>query len=125
MQYPLEGGRFDVSLEVRDEFGTDTFETTISVPAAGQAPEASFTWAVIGPGLVEFVNTSEIDDPDFAVTWRTPGSVDVVGRNRLGTTVQYPLEGGRFDVSLEVRDVFGTNTFETTIVVPDATPPPR
>ena len=125
VQYPLEGGRFDVSLEVRDEFGTDTFETTISVPAAGQAPEASFTWAVIGPGLVEFVNTSEIDDPDFAVTWRTPGSVDVVGRNRLGTTVQYPLEGGRFDVSLEVRDVFGTNTFETTIVVPDATPPPR
>ena len=117
VRYPEEGGSFTVRLEATDAFGSDTFETTINVPAIGQPPVASFTWEVVGPGLVRFDNTSEAAD-DFAVTWRTPGGLENVTRNRATTTVQYPLEGGRFDVSLEVRDDFGTDTFETTIQVP-------
>ena len=117
VQYPLEGGRFTVGITVTDRFGSDEFETEIVVPAAGEPPTASFTWEVVGPGLVQFENTSEFAD-DFAVTWRTPGSVDIPARNRLGTTVQYPLEGGVFAASLEVRDDFGTDTFETNIIVP-------
>ena len=116
VQYPLTGGRFDATITVTDAFGEDVFEDTIVVPGV-EPPEASFTWEVVGPGLVEFTNTSEVAD-GFTVVWRTPGSEDVPARNRQRTTVQYPLEGGRFDVSLEVRDDFGEDTFETTITVP-------
>ena len=126
VQFPLEGGLFDIGLRVTDEFGTDLAEEQIRVPSAVVVPVASFTWEVIGPGLVEFTNTSGTQE-EFTVAWRIPDG-EIVTRNRLSTTMQFPLEGGVFAASLTVTDIFGTDVFEENIRVPavevEEIPPP-
>lgn len=112
-------GAFSGQVRVENAFGSDT--DSLDVDVARFEPRASFSWEIVGPGLVEFTNTSDVQD-DFSVRWRTPDAIDVPARNRSGTTAQFPAEGGTFTVSLEVTDVFGTDLFEEDIVVPPVRP---
>jgi len=117
VQYPLEGGRFDVSLEVRDDFGTDTFETTIRVPAVDQGTVLGFTLSVIEPGVVEAINTSTAG-AGAAFRWVAVGDDEVLVRSDERFVVRFD-EGGTYEVRLFVEDDFGDDRLFQDIRVPD------
>ena len=110
-----DDGRFTGEVSAENPFGQDVDALRIDVQSF--EPVASFTWSVVGPGLVELINTSTVQD-DFTVTWRTPDRDEVITDNRQARVVQYPLEGGRFTAGITVTDRFGSDEFETEIVVP-------
>ncbi len=114
-------GRYSGQVIASNVFGNDRDPVRFTVDSiAPDEPDevaAAFTWRVIEPGVVEFVNTSTAAD-DAEITFRLSGREEVlfVDDNRL--VVRYPDEGGTFTVTLVVRDRTGRDTFTQDVVVP-------
>lgn len=81
--------------------------------------EASFTWSVIEPGVVAFVNTSTGPD-DAIVVFRFTGEIEIIDGDRNRPIVRYPDEGGTFPVLLVVRDDDDRDVARADVFVPPA-----
>ena len=138
---------FAASLEVRDDFGTDTFETNIIVPGEVIEPDpvpipvpdpdvdpdpdldddpdpddvvlpvANFTWSVIEPGVVEAINTSTAADA-ATFAWQTIGGEEVLVRNANRYVVRF-AQGGTFQVRLFLTSPDGNDQLFQNVVVAD------
>ncbi len=81
------------------------------------APDASFDWEVIEPGVVRFTNTAS-GYAGETVTWRFTGSVEVLESSDDGAVVRYPDEGGSFRSVLVIRSDRGNTNAVNFVEVP-------
>ena len=110
VQYPDEGGTFRVRLTIDDgELGTDVTTEDVTVePVAPPEPEpepveASFTFDVVRPGVLDFVNTSTASG-DAQVRWQIIGEDAILVRTADRLRVRFPDEGGTFEARLWIDD---------------------
>lgn len=115
-------GVYTGTVQVSNEFGTDT--DPVRFRANGLVTEASFTWQVIEPGVVQFTNTSQAR-PDAEYEWRFAGAPEVLDGNPAGPTVRYRDAGGTFRAVLLVTDANGNSVYRENVVVPAVEPPPE
>ena len=93
--------------------------TGIDPPPPPPPPEidASFTWQIISPGVVQFVNTSTAS-PDAVISFRFDGAEEIIDDDENRPVIRYPDEGGTFGVLLVVRDDISRDTARQNILVP-------
>ena len=93
--------------------------TGIDPPPPPPPPEidASFTWQIISPGVVQFVNTSTAP-PDAVISFRFDGAEEIIDDDENRPVIRYPDEGGTFGVLLVVRDDISRDTARQNILVP-------
>ena len=99
-------GTYSGFVTAANAFGDDRDPVEFTVegePENDDPPEASFSWQVIQPGLVAFVNTSSAL-PDASVEWRFNDDEEVIEENERGALVRYEEDEERARTVLIIVD---------------------
>jgi hypothetical protein len=135
---PYREGAYNVSLEVADEFGRTDSHTLTGAFSATADVEDGPTIHRVAPELVQLDNTIRINytaagtnfgsvhlqltgpDGDIALDQTVPQGVD--RQHRISPETIEGLEEGPYDVTLEMRDVFGSSEATTSEAAFEAAP---
>jgi len=109
-------GTYEGTVRASNAWGADT--DPFSFTANPFTTTSLFTWAVIEPGVVRFVNTSEAE-VDAEIEWRFNANVEILDGNPQSPVVRYPDAGGTWTTALVVSDGNGRDVSRQAITVPE------